>query len=226
MAIDLSTEFEALTTVTHTRLHEYVAHTKIDPTEVNAEFAQTITDLGRIVVDLTMLHDTVEDIIQDGIGAFSFTESNFVADTNSVNENIDALDRAIKEMVLASGTGDMTRVVYDKDNDGVVDDSKKLGGREASKYAGYLDSVASVTVLTTGWVASGNANWPYKYEIADANITSSDVIAVSYHEDYLQYATGIVCPTPQSYAGGVRLLANSIPSNDIVIGYSKIGEVA
>lgn len=41
---------------------------------------------------------------------------------------------AIVDYVVTLGAGDMTKAVYDKDNDGVVDDASKLGGEEPSSY--------------------------------------------------------------------------------------------
>lgn len=47
-----------------------------------------------------------------------------------------------------SGTGDMVKATYDADNDGIVDDSEKLGGYAPSHYA-TLDSNSKVEAVQT-----------------------------------------------------------------------------
>lgn len=46
-----------------------------------------------------------------------------------------AQGKALAEQIGNAGGGDMTKAVYDTDNDGVVDNAKKLDGHEASYFA-------------------------------------------------------------------------------------------
>lgn len=54
-----------------------------------------------------------------------------------------------------SGTGDMLKSTYDTNNSGVVDDSEKLGGVAADKYALKADIPEAVTLTATN---DGNGN--------------------------------------------------------------------
>lgn len=54
-----------------------------------------------------------------------------------------------------SGTGDMLKSTYDTNNSGVVDDSEKLGGVAADKYALKADIPETVTLTATN---DGNGN--------------------------------------------------------------------
>ena len=44
------------------------------------------------------------------------------------------VDSAINQKVFETGSADMNKAVYDKNNSGVVDDSERLGGKTADKY--------------------------------------------------------------------------------------------
>lgn len=46
-----------------------------------------------------------------------------------------AQGKALAEQIGNAGGGDMTKAVYDTDNDGVVDNAKKLDGHEAAYFA-------------------------------------------------------------------------------------------
>ena len=58
---------------------------------------------------------------------------------------------AINNKMTAMGKGDMATAVYDKDEDGTVDNAQRLGGRTASEYAtaAQLASVRSIAVKKT-----------------------------------------------------------------------------
>ncbi|MBQ9845796.1 MAG: hypothetical protein IJO54_06915 [Oscillospiraceae bacterium] len=58
---------------------------------------------------------------------------------------------AINNKMTAMGKGDMSTAVYDKDEDGTVDNAERLGGRLAGEYAtvAHLASVRSIAVKKT-----------------------------------------------------------------------------
>ena len=106
------------------------------------------------------------------------THSHAIADVNGLQ---DALN----------DTGDMKKSVYDADNDGVVDNAKKLDGKMAAQFAAAshshaisaitglqtaLDNKASVStysasLISTGW--TGDAA-PYAQEVTVTGITAAD----------------------------------------------------
>jgi hypothetical protein len=55
---------------------------------------------------------------------------------------------AVSRYVVQMGGGDMTKAIYDTDDDGVVDDSDKLGGMSASDYQLKSDDTLNTTDQT------------------------------------------------------------------------------
>lgn len=62
-------------------------------------------------------------------------------------------DQAINEKVVQIGAGDMTKAVYDKNSDGIVDDSEMLGGQLPGYYGTAENSIQPYTC--TGNILSG-----------------------------------------------------------------------
>ena len=90
-----------------------------------------------------------------------------------------------------AGTGDMLKATYDTNDNGIVDNSEKLGGKSASEFAAAVHSheiadvnglqaaldgkataaLYALTLLSTGW--TGDAV-PYAQEVAVTGITAAD----------------------------------------------------
>ena len=74
----------------------------------------------------------------DSLGNLSIDKFNAVVDAvGDVVTNDDTklpTMKAIVDYVVSMGGGDMTKAVYDTDDDGVVDDSERLGGEAPTHY--------------------------------------------------------------------------------------------
>lgn len=73
-----------------------------------------------------------------------------------------------------SGSGDMLKSVYDKDNDGVVDNAKKIDGKSLSDLVMKAKRISAV--ITTTWNGSEP---PYTQSIAVAGVTPTSIIEIS-----------------------------------------------
>ena len=62
---------------------------------------------------------------------------------------------AIVAYVVSMGGGDMTKAIYDTDNDGVVDNAEALGGHSAT----YFKNQYEVTLPTTGYTEETVTIW-------------------------------------------------------------------
>lgn len=84
------------------------------------------------------------------------THSHAIADVNGLQAALNA-------------TGDMKKSVYDADNDGVVDNAKKLDGKTAAQFAAAQHShdISQVSGLSSA--LTGKANAAHSHEIADVN---------------------------------------------------------
>lgn len=88
-----------------------------------------------------------------------------------------AQGKALAEQIGNAGGGDMTKVVYDTDNDGVVDNAKKLDGHEAS----YFATPATVTAAIAAQKGQANGIVPLE---ADKKINS--IYLPSYVDDVVE----------------------------------------
>lgn len=75
----------------------------------------------------------------------------------------------------------------------------------------------SVTIPASGWVdGSGNAVYPKYYDISVEGITEKDRAEITIAPGSLDTAKSCgLCPTNESIAGKIRILASRIPSGDI-----------
>ena len=86
--------------------------------------------------------------------------TNIASVSNTVSDDGTALAtcKAVFDYVIQMGGGDMTKAVYDTNNDGVVDDSSKLGGKSASAYlekASVVDSADGASAVTETGIPVG-----------------------------------------------------------------------
>ena len=127
----------------------------------------------------------------DFVYAFYATIQASNTGTLSVTLDASALVTQATLSAAVAKAGDMKKSVYDADDDGVVDNAQKLGGRTAAQFAAAshshaisaitglqtaLDNKASVStysasLLSTGW--TGDAA-PYAQEVTVTGITAAD----------------------------------------------------
>lgn len=127
----------------------------------------------------------------DFVYAFYATIQGSNTGTLSVTLDASALVTQATLNAAVAKAGDMKKSVYDADNDGVVDNAKKLDGKTAAQFAAAshshaisaitglqtaLDNKASVStysasLLSTGW--TGDAA-PYAQEVTVTGITAAD----------------------------------------------------
>jgi hypothetical protein len=100
--------------------------------------------------------DTITQTLLDNINnvLLMLTGITSVAGTVADSPNAIPTCRAIVNYVSMLGGGDMMKSTYDQDNDGVVDDSEKLGGQLPSYYQTATDN----TLTTTDKTVAGAIN--------------------------------------------------------------------
>ena len=113
------------------------------------------------------------------------THSHAIADVNGLQAALNA-------------TGDMKKIVYDADGDGVVDNAQKLDGKTAAQFAAAQHSHDMSQVSGLSSALTGKANAVHSHEIADVNGLQAklDTIPAAYT---LPKAT-------RTSLGGVRII--------------------
>lgn len=78
------------------------------------------------------------------------------------------------------------------------------------------------TITTTGWVAN-TGDYAYKLDLAISGIEDSDVIMVAVNSDNMDTATAAqLCPTIDSYDGGITFYAKTVPADTIGFSYFSV----
>ena len=127
-----------------------------------------------------------------------------------------------------SGTGDMSKSTYDKDNDGVVDkadDADKLGGKAASEYqpAGSYAAPAEAKI-----VSLAIANWtgeaaPFTQTITVQGVTAASNIIVAPAPASLDtYGSAQVRCTAQA-ENSLTFVCHSVPEENINVNVLIVG---
>ncbi|MED9905287.1 MAG: hypothetical protein UFG06_14045 [Lachnospiraceae bacterium] len=108
--------------------------------EIGANVPDGITADGNImsilnaIAALSLAGKSASDILKD------------IVSVSDVVHNLSTelvTGKAISDYAIELGAGDMMKSVYDADNDGVVDDSEKLGGTVAGEYQKKIDDTLS-----------------------------------------------------------------------------------
>lgn len=176
----------------------------------------------------------------DFVYAFYATIQGSNTGTLSVTLDTSALVTQATLDAAVAKAGDMKKSVYDADDDGVVDNAKKLDGKTAAQFAAAshshaisaitglqtaLDSKASVstcsaTLLSTGWTGSAA---PYSQEVTVTGITAADTPLVDIvqtgteaTDEPMREAWGVVTRIVTS-AGKITAYASEKPTVNIPI---------
>jgi hypothetical protein len=81
-----------------------------------------------------------------------------------------------------------------------------------------------ITVTTTGWVASGDARYPWRLAISDSRVALSSTVNVSINlSDIAKAESCGLAPVTQALTGNFRLFAQSVPTQSFLIDYIVIG---
>ena len=139
-----------------------------------------------------------------------------------------------------TGTGDMLKSTYDTNNNGIVDNAEKLGGKSASEFAAAVHSheiadvnglqaaldgkataaLYTLTLPSTGW--TGDAA-PYTQEVAVTGITAADTPLVDIvqtgteaTDEPMREAWGVVTRIVAG-AGKITAYASEKPTVDVPI---------
>lgn len=110
----------------------------------------TITATVNQLIGGTVVQNLID--LQDGPSSYSGQAGKLVA----VKATEDGW-----EFVSGAGTGDMTKAVYDTDNDGVVDNSELLQGQNSAYHlsrANHTGTQTLATISDAGTIASQNSN--------------------------------------------------------------------
>lgn len=83
-----------------------------------------------------------------------------------------------------------------------------------------IDLVGQVTVTNASWVASGNATFPYKKDVAITGVVAADKpISFDFTLATLEVAISAGISYIEAYAGGVTLYAASTPTGSVTADY-------
>ena len=117
--------------------------------------------------------DSITDTLLSALNRIATIFSTITGVTTSVvnDDTVIPTSGAIVDYVAGLGGGDMMKSTYDSDNNGVVDDSDKLGGQLPSYYAKDSEAVKYVSAGS-----AGEFNPPsYNAQILGGKYTASDI---------------------------------------------------
>ena len=159
----------------------------------------------------------------DSLANLSIDKFNAVVDavTDTVTNDDTKLptNKAIVNYVTLMGGGDMTKAVYDTDDDGVVDNSEALEGHNALYFKNQYD----ITLPTTGYSEETVTIWGETKTLQVLTITSDvngdplDNFAADMVADYPINLTGTLEDFKKLYAveiglGSVTVYCEEVPT--------------
>lgn len=120
----------------------------------SAETSRVTAEQGRVSAENTRVSQEQErqaEILK--IAGMTVEVTTLAAGAQATAELVESGDHKILKLGIpkgqdGSGTGDMSKSTYDKDNDGIVDNAEKLGGVAASGYATVEQAKAFVVTFT------------------------------------------------------------------------------
>ena len=124
----------------------------------------------------------------DGSGSGDMMKATYDSNGNGIVDNAEKLEghaasyfaqathshaianvNGLQEELNGKGAGDMKKSVYDADNDGVVDNAKKLDGKTLAQFAPAQHSHDMSQVSGLSSALTGKADASHRHEIADVN---------------------------------------------------------
>ena len=159
----------------------------------------------------------------DSLGNLAIDKFNAVVD--NVGDTISNDDtklptmKAIVDYVVSMGGGDMTKAVYDTDDDGIVDNSEALEGHNSLYFKNQYD----ITLPTTGYSEETVTIWGETKTLQVLTITSDvngdplDNFAADMVADYPINLTGTLEDFKKLYAveiglGSVTVYCEEVPT--------------
>jgi hypothetical protein len=132
----------------------------------------------------------------DSLGNLAIDKFNAVVDSVSDTVTNDDLkipnNKAIVDYVVSMGGGDMTKAVYDTDDDGIVDNSEALEGHNSLYFKNQYD----ITLPTTGYTEEEVTIW--------GEAKTMQVITITSDKDgnpLTNFATDMVADYPVNLTG-------------------------
>ena len=132
----------------------------------------------------------------DSLGNLAIDKFNAVVDSVSDTVTNDDLkipnNKAIVDYVVSMGGGDMTKAIYDTDDDGIVDNSEALEGHNSLYFKNQYD----ITLPTTGYTEEEVTIW--------GETKTMQVITITSDKDgnpLTNFATDMVADYPINLTG-------------------------
>lgn len=158
---------------------------------------------------------------------------------NSITDSEDEIPtcKAITDYIIQTGNGDMMKMVYDTDNDGVVDNAKSLDGHGTDYFQSKEDNLLNTTskdiVGAINEVNTTTGTWigPYtipsgstSYVISDAYITATSIIDVYPSNDTADIMAAASPSVSQSVqtAGSLTIVFETATTAAITIEAVKV----
>ena len=125
--------------------------------------------------------DNITATLLSNINALLLMMTGITSVAGSVTDTPNAIPtcKAIVNYVSMLGGGDMMKSTYDQDNDGVVDDSEKLGGELPSYYQKATDSDLTTTDKTTTGAINELASTIGDLDDLDTSVKTDVVSAIN-----------------------------------------------
>lgn len=157
----------------------------------------------------------------DSLANLSIDKFNAVVDavTDTVTNDDTKLptNKAIVDYVVSMGGGDMTKAVYDTDDDGIVDNSEALEGHNSLYFKNQYD----ITLPTTGYTEESVTIWGETKTMQVLTITSDvngdplDNFAADMVADYPINLTGTLEDFKKLYAVEIGLASVTVYCEEV-----------
>ena len=200
----------------------------------SAETSRVTAEQGRVSAENTRVSQEQErqaEILK--IAGMTVEVTTLAAGAQATAELVESGDHKVLKLGIpkgqdGSGTGDMSKSTYDKDNDGIVDkadDADKLGGKAASEYqpAGSYAAPAEAKI-----VSLAIANWtgeaaPFTQTITVEGMTAEAKIIVAPAPASLDtYGSAQVRCTAQA-ANSLTFACSKVPESNLTVNILIVG---
>lgn len=161
----------------------------------------------------------------DSLGNLAIDKFNAVVDAvgDVVTNDPEKLPtmKAIVDYVVSMGGGDMTKAVYDTDDDGVVDNSEALDGHSALYFKNFYD----ITCPTTGYTEETITIW------GESKTVQTIVITTDKDGNPLtNFASGMIADYAINLSGTLedfkKLYAYEIGATSVTLHFEEVPSTA